>query len=190
VLIKCCDVLIDHSFFIFRAVIEHNVYHPRWLESITPVLRKIGKSSYDVAKSYRPIGLIDTIPKVFSTLCSKHIYFLAEKHGLWSYQRRPDFLIRNSSPSPPLAVLACGLSVHGYKSSFVDRCLITLLMFWQPGPPFACHNPPNKVLADDVFAAVVKANPHHYNPVVDEMRTGRSRSSCTPSCRMCTPGNS
>ena len=79
VLIKCCDKIIDHLFYIFRAVVELNVYHPRWLESTTLVLRKIGKPSYDVAKAYRPIGLIDTIPKVFSTLCAKHISYLAEK---------------------------------------------------------------------------------------------------------------
>jgi ribonuclease HI len=82
VLMKCSDALIDHLYFIFRAVFELKVYHPRWLESITLVLRKIGKTTYDVAKSYRPIGLIDTIPKVLSSLCSKHISFLAEKHSL------------------------------------------------------------------------------------------------------------
>ena len=37
---------------------------------------------WQLAKSYRPIGLIDTIPKVLSTLCSKHISYLAEKHNL------------------------------------------------------------------------------------------------------------
>ena len=28
VLIKCCDVIIDYLFYVFRAVFEHNVYHP------------------------------------------------------------------------------------------------------------------------------------------------------------------
>ena len=82
ILIKCSNVLIDHLFYIFRAVFEHKVYHPRWLESTTLVLRKIGKPAYDVAKAYRPIGLIDTIPKVFSTLCAKHLSYLAEKHSM------------------------------------------------------------------------------------------------------------
>ena len=82
VLMKCADMLIDHLFYIFRAVFKLTVYHPRWLESITLVLRKIGKTTYDVAKSYWPIGLIATIPKVLSTLCSKHISYLAEKHNL------------------------------------------------------------------------------------------------------------
>ena len=82
VLMKCVETLIDHLFFIFRAVFELTVYHPTWRELIMLVLGKIGKTSYDVAKSYRPIGLIDMIPKVLSTLCSKHISYLAEKHGL------------------------------------------------------------------------------------------------------------
>ena len=82
ILIKCCNTLIDHLFFIFKAVFELDTYHPCWLESVTLVLLKIGKTSYDIAKSYHPIGLIDTIPKLFSTLCSKHILYLAEKHNL------------------------------------------------------------------------------------------------------------
>ena len=82
VLMKCCDTLIDHLFYIFRAVIELNVYHPRQLESLTLVLHKISKTSYDIAKSYRPIGLIDTIPKVLATLGSKHVSYLAEKHSM------------------------------------------------------------------------------------------------------------
>ena len=87
VLIKCSNVLIDHLFHIFKAVFEHKVYHPRWLESTTLVLRKIGKPAYDMAKAYRPIGLIDTIPKVFSTLCAKHLSYLAEKHSMTSRHR-------------------------------------------------------------------------------------------------------
>ena len=81
-LIKCCDVIIDHLFYIYRAVFELDTYHSRWLESSTLVLRKIGKPTYCVAKAYRPIGLINTIQKVFLSLCSRHISFLTEKHNL------------------------------------------------------------------------------------------------------------
>ena len=52
VLINCCDALIDHLYFIFRAVFDLNTYHPRLLESIMLMLCKVGKTSYDVAKSY------------------------------------------------------------------------------------------------------------------------------------------
>lgn len=51
VLMKCIDMLIDHIFFIFRAVFELKVYHSKWLESITLILRKNGKMVYDIAKS-------------------------------------------------------------------------------------------------------------------------------------------
>ena len=81
-LIKCCEALIDHLYFIFKAVCKFNMYHPRWLESIIIILHNISKTSYNVAKSYHSIGLINTIPKLFLTLCSKHISFLAEKHNL------------------------------------------------------------------------------------------------------------
>ena len=46
------------------------------------MLRKVGKTNYNVAKAYQPIGLIDTMPKGFSTLCAKHISYLAEKHNM------------------------------------------------------------------------------------------------------------
>ena len=81
-LIKCCEALIDHLYFIFKAVCKFNMYHPRWLESIIIILHNISKTSYNVAKSYHSIGLINTIPKLFLTLCSKHISFLTEKHNL------------------------------------------------------------------------------------------------------------
>jgi hypothetical protein len=38
VLMKCVEALIDHLFYIYRAVLELNVYHPRWLELLTLVL--------------------------------------------------------------------------------------------------------------------------------------------------------
>jgi hypothetical protein len=82
ILMKCIDALIDHLFFIFKAVPDLNTYHPSWLKSTTLVLRKIGKSSYDLANSYHPIGLMNTIPKVLSTLCFKHTSYLTEKYNL------------------------------------------------------------------------------------------------------------
>ena len=82
VYMRCIEALIDHLFFIFRAVFELEVYHPRWLEIATLVLRKIGKTDYDVSKAYRPIGLIDTMPKILSALNINHVSYLVEKHNL------------------------------------------------------------------------------------------------------------
>jgi hypothetical protein len=82
VLTKCAEALINHIYYIYRAVFELKVYHYAWPESLTLVLRKIGKTNYDVAKSHRPIGLIDTIPKGLSTLVCRHVSYLMEKHNL------------------------------------------------------------------------------------------------------------
>ena len=76
------DALVDHLFFIYRAIFELNTYHPHWLELFTLVLRKIEKTDYNVAKVYHPIGLIDALPKGFSALCAKQISFPAEKHSM------------------------------------------------------------------------------------------------------------
>ena len=80
--IKCLDVLIDHIFFIYRTVLELRQYHGSWCESVTVVLRKLGKTDYGVAKVYRPIGLLNTIGKGFDTLASCYVSFLCEKHNL------------------------------------------------------------------------------------------------------------
>ena len=81
VLTKCVDALIDHIFYIYRAVLELKVYHPAWLEILTLFLHKIGKPDYNVAKAYRPIGLINMIPKGLSILVCKHISYLLEKNN-------------------------------------------------------------------------------------------------------------
>ena len=82
VYMRCMEVPIDHLFYIYRAILELNTYHLRWLESVTLVLRKVGKTDYNVTKAYQPIGLINTMPKGFSTLCVKHISYLEEKHNM------------------------------------------------------------------------------------------------------------
>jgi ribonuclease HI len=82
ILIKSIDLLINHLYYIFRAVFDHNVYHELWLTSSTLVLRKPGKPAYDVAKAYRPIGLLDTIGKLLSTMVATDLSHLAEKYSL------------------------------------------------------------------------------------------------------------
>jgi hypothetical protein len=74
--------LVDHLFFMYRAIFELNTYHPCWLELLTLVIRKIGKTDYNIAKVYHPIRLIDTLPKGFSAICAKQISFPAEKHSM------------------------------------------------------------------------------------------------------------
>jgi hypothetical protein len=82
ILIKSIDVLIDHLYYIYRAVFDLNIYHDLWLTSSTLVLHKPGKPAYNVAKAYRPIGLLDTIGKLLSTMVATDLSHLAEKHAL------------------------------------------------------------------------------------------------------------
>ena len=82
ILIKSINTLLDHLYYIYRAIFELEVYHNHWLTSTTLVLRKPGKPTYDVAKAYRPIGLLNTIGKFFSTLVAADLSFLAEKHSM------------------------------------------------------------------------------------------------------------
>lgn len=82
VLMKCTDALIEHLYFIYKAILELGVYPTRWLMSTTVVLRKAGKPAYDVSKAYRPIGLLDTMGKLLSTLIANDLSYLAEKYNL------------------------------------------------------------------------------------------------------------
>jgi len=73
ILSKCIDALIDHLYFIYRAVLEHDVYHERWLTSTTLVLCKIDKPAYDVAKA---------LDKLLSTLVTADLSHLAKKYHM------------------------------------------------------------------------------------------------------------
>ena len=82
VLQHCIEAIIDHLYYIFRAVLELDAYPSRWLIILTIVLWKAGKTAYNVAKSYQPIGLLDTLGKLFSTLVAADLVYIAEKYNL------------------------------------------------------------------------------------------------------------
>jgi len=82
ILIKCINLLLDYLYYIFRSLLEHDTYYEGWLKSITVVLRKPDKPSYDVPKAYRPIGLLDTIGKLFSSLVAEDLTHLCDRHQL------------------------------------------------------------------------------------------------------------
>ena len=79
---QCADTIIDNLFFIFCAILKLNTYTTQWLNILTIVLRKPRKPAYNVAKAYWPIGLLDTLGKLFSTLIADDISYLTEKHQL------------------------------------------------------------------------------------------------------------
>ena len=82
VLTRCADELIDHLYFIFRAIFELQLYPDEWRESITVVLRKPGKPSYEDPKAYRPIALLNTLGKLFSTVAADEISYFCETRNL------------------------------------------------------------------------------------------------------------
>ncbi|KAG5731524.1 hypothetical protein E4T56_gene5479 [Termitomyces sp. T112] len=137
VLKQCANVLVDHLFFIFAAVFELEVYHPSWLESTTLVLRKPGKPAYNVAKAYRPIGLLNTIGKLFSTMVAADISYLAEKYRMLLPGQFGGWPGRNTTDAMHLVVsrikdawcsgnvvTALFLDVQGAFPNTVKDCLI------------------------------------------------------------------
>ena len=79
---QCSEILVDHLYYIYNASLQDGLYFPSWLESLTAVIRKPGRQTYDVAKSYRPIALLNTIAKIFTALVAEDITTLAEQHKL------------------------------------------------------------------------------------------------------------
>ena len=82
VLTKCANIITDRLFFIYKAILELNVYYEPWRTSTTVVLRKPGKPRYDNPKAYRPIALLNTMSKVLTALIADIMTFYTETHQL------------------------------------------------------------------------------------------------------------
>lgn len=82
VLINCADLLIPHLQPIFQAVLDKGIYIDKWRVFDTVVLRKPGKPSYSVPKAYRPVALLNTIPKLLAAIIAEDISYMAEKFDL------------------------------------------------------------------------------------------------------------
>jgi ribonuclease HI len=82
VLQKCCDIIIYHLLFIFRAILKLGIYYDPWREFTTVVLRKPGKPNYETPKAYRPIALLSTLAKVLTAIVAEDVTRLVERHQL------------------------------------------------------------------------------------------------------------
>lgn len=82
VLGKCADILAPHLVYIFNSFDELKAFVEAWLYSDTGVLRKPGKASYFFAKCFRPIALIMTLAKAYTSLLADDISHVAECLGL------------------------------------------------------------------------------------------------------------
>jgi len=79
---KCLDLIADHLLLIYRAILSMGMYYDPWRESITVVLRKPGKSNYELLKAYWPIVLLSTVVKVLIALFAEDVSRLVECHQL------------------------------------------------------------------------------------------------------------
>ncbi|EJD36644.1 hypothetical protein AURDEDRAFT_22554, partial [Auricularia subglabra TFB-10046 SS5] len=79
---KCCDLIDDWLYWIFHGVARRAFYWQPWREFITVVIRKPGRASYNVAKSFRPVALYNTIPKTFSACAAEDLMYMAEEQGM------------------------------------------------------------------------------------------------------------
>lgn len=82
VLQKCINTIINHLYYIFRAILELDMYPSRWLAILIVVLCKPGKATYNIAKAYHPIGFLETLSKLFSALVAADLSYITEKHDL------------------------------------------------------------------------------------------------------------
>ena len=67
---------------IFNACIRTGYNPSHFQRSITVVLRKQGKSDYQLAKSYRPIALLNTLGKFLEAVVARRISYAVETEGL------------------------------------------------------------------------------------------------------------
>ncbi|OBZ69760.1 RNA-directed DNA polymerase from mobile element jockey [Grifola frondosa] len=79
----CANLLIPILGRLFRASFDLKIYPEEWKTSNTVVIRKPGRSHYDVAKAYRPIALINCIAKILSACVTSVLVYEAENTPFW-----------------------------------------------------------------------------------------------------------
>ena len=85
VLKECVESLTNNLYYIYRAILKLNTYPTCWLMSLTIVLHKPGKPAYDVAKAYQPIGLLDTMGKLFSVMIHMDSFLSSHTYSTLTY---------------------------------------------------------------------------------------------------------
>ncbi|KAF8584622.1 hypothetical protein K439DRAFT_1310923, partial [Ramaria rubella] len=75
ILIHCAQDLVPHLIHIYRATFHLRYYPPSWRISTSLALRKVGKTDYTIAKSYRPIALLENLAKLLSACVAENIMY-------------------------------------------------------------------------------------------------------------------
>ena len=82
VLTKCADLIESRLWYIYTAIVEKGWYFAPWKHFTTVVLRKPGKTRYDIPKAYRPIALLNTMGKVLTAIIAEQLTYYTEKYAL------------------------------------------------------------------------------------------------------------
>ena len=72
----------NRLYYIYKAILELEIYFAPWKISTTVVLQKSGKPRYDTPKAYRPIALLNTMSKVLTAIMVDMMAFYTEAHQL------------------------------------------------------------------------------------------------------------
>jgi hypothetical protein len=82
VLHKAINQILIHLEHLFNACLQIGYWPEHFKTSTTIVLRKLGKESYQEAKSYRPIALLSTLGKAMESVLAGRISYCVEKYNL------------------------------------------------------------------------------------------------------------
>ena len=77
---QCFPVVSQFLQRLFTASIQLGFFPSQWKIARVLTLRKPGKKSYSVARSYRPISLLNHMGKMLETLVNRRLYDWLEKH--------------------------------------------------------------------------------------------------------------
>ncbi|CDO68069.1 hypothetical protein BN946_scf184347.g6 [Trametes cinnabarina] len=83
----CVDTVAPILASLFRATFTLSYYPDAWKLSATVVLQKPGKSDYTVAKSWRPIALLNCISKILSRCVADVLVYEAERLSLLAHMQ-------------------------------------------------------------------------------------------------------
>jgi len=160
VLKKSIDLIINHLYFIYRAIFELNVYPSEWRVSTTVVLRKPGKPSYEEPKAYRPIALLNTIGKLFSSIVADDLSHFCESREVFPRNQFGGRPTRSTSDSMLLLT-------HSIKEKWRQKKVASVLFLDVQG---AFPNVVKEVLIHNMK---LRAVPAKYTRLVELMLSGR-----------------
>ena len=81
------EVFLPHFTCLFQACLNLGYYFKKFQTANTIVLKKPRKEDYSLAKSYRPIALLDTLGKALETIFTQRLSNLAKTHNLLPIQQ-------------------------------------------------------------------------------------------------------